>query len=38
MKTLIDVNVVFAILVERHAHHSIAWKWWDMQLVGSVGL
>jgi len=24
MKTLIDVNVVFAILVERHAHHSIA--------------
>jgi toxin-antitoxin system PIN domain toxin len=38
MKTLIDVNVVFAILVERHVHHSIAWKWWEMQLVGSVGL
>lgn len=38
MKTLVDVNVVFAILVERHVHHAIAWKWWETQRVGSVGL
>jgi predicted nucleic acid-binding protein len=29
MKTLIDVNVVFAIVVERHVHHSTAWRWWE---------
>ena len=29
MKTLADVNVVFAIVVERHAHHAAAWSWWE---------
>src|SRR6478736_1898591 len=38
MKTLIDVNVVFAIVVERHVHHPIAWQWWESQAPGSVGL
>lgn len=38
MNTLIDVNVVFAILVERHVHHGTAWQWWERQGVGSVGL
>jgi toxin-antitoxin system PIN domain toxin len=38
MKTLIDVNVVFAIMVERHVHHAAAWHWWEKQATGSVGL
>jgi toxin-antitoxin system PIN domain toxin len=38
MKTLIDVNVVFAILVERHVHHATAWDWWEKQPANSVGL
>lgn len=38
MKTLIDVNMVFAIVVERHVHHSTAWQWWETQVNGSVGL
>ena len=38
MKTLIDVNVVFAIVVERHVHHAAAWQWWETQMTGSVGL
>jgi toxin-antitoxin system PIN domain toxin len=38
MKTLVDVNVVFAIVVERHEHHTAAWKWWESQATGSVGL
>ncbi len=38
MKTLVDVNVVFAIMVERHVHHAAAWKWWEKREAGSVGL
>ena len=38
MKTIIDVNVVFAILVENHAHHSVAWRWWGKKGEESVGL
>jgi toxin-antitoxin system PIN domain toxin len=38
MNTLIDVNVLFAIVVERHAHHVTAWDWWEKQEVNSVGL
>ena len=38
MNTLVDVNVVFAILVERHVHHPTAWQWWEMQATRSVGL
>ena len=38
MKTLVDVNVVFAILVENHAHHSVAWRWWENRGEESVGL
>jgi toxin-antitoxin system PIN domain toxin len=38
MKTLIDVNVVFAIVVERHVHHATALQWWEGQPSSSVGL
>jgi toxin-antitoxin system PIN domain toxin len=38
VKTLADVNVVFSILVERHAHHAKAWEWWEAQEIDSVGL
>jgi toxin-antitoxin system PIN domain toxin len=38
MSTLVDVNVVFALLVERHVHHVIAWKWWKKRDEASVGL
>lgn len=38
MKTLVDVNVVFAILVENHTHHSAAWRWWQKKDDESVGL
>jgi toxin-antitoxin system PIN domain toxin len=38
MKTLVDVNVVFAILVENHSHHSAAWRWWQKMDDESVGL
>lgn len=38
MNTLIDVNVLFAIAVERHVHHATAWDWWEKQAVASVGL
>lgn len=36
--TLVDINVVFAILVAGHAHHQPAWRWWERQLDDSVGL
>ncbi|MCF7673886.1 MAG: hypothetical protein K9N23_01880 [Akkermansiaceae bacterium] len=29
MKTVADVNVLFATVVEGHAHHSTAWRWWE---------
>jgi uncharacterized protein len=38
MSSLIDVNVLFAIVVERHVHHAAAWDWWEKQAADSVGL
>ena len=38
MTSLVDVNVVFAILVENHAHHSTAWRWWRKRDEKSVAL
>ncbi len=38
MTTLVDVNVVFALLVERHVHHAAAWKWWRKRGEETVGL
>ena len=36
MRSLVDVNVVFAMLVEGHSHHEEAWNWWDRQPVEGV--
>lgn len=38
MKTVADVNVLFAITVEAHVHHEAAWTWWEGQGDGDVGL
>jgi toxin-antitoxin system PIN domain toxin len=38
MTSLVDVNVVFALLVERHVHHATAWAWWSNRPDESVGL
>ena len=38
MTTVVDVNVIFAILVSGHAHHPAAWHWWQQQADESVGL
>ncbi len=38
MKALVDVNVVFALLVERHMHHPAAWRWWQEREPGEVAL
>lgn len=37
MRSLVDVNVLFALLVGRHAHHRAAWSWWERQPDGNVG-
>ena len=31
MSSVVDVNVLFSILVAGHAHHSVAWDWWERQ-------
>jgi toxin-antitoxin system PIN domain toxin len=38
MTSLADVNVVFAILVENHAHHATAWRWWQKREEKTVAL
>ena len=38
MKTLADVNVLFAMVVAGHPHHASAWKWWQRQPDDHVGL
>lgn len=38
MKTVADVNVLFAILVAGHLHHDDAWKWWQQRHDQSVAL
>lgn len=29
MKTVGDVNVIFALLLSTHVHHAAAWTWWQ---------
>lgn len=29
MKTVADVNVLFALLVAGHPHHAVCWGWWE---------
>lgn len=36
MTRLADINVVFALLVEGHQHHSRAWNWWQRRSDASV--
>jgi toxin-antitoxin system PIN domain toxin len=36
--SLVDVNVVFAILVEKHTHHHTAWRWWQQRRDDTVVL
>lgn len=36
MTHLVDINVVFALLVDGHEHHRAAWKWWERRRDGSV--
>lgn len=38
MIRLADVNVVFALLVEAHACHRKAWRWWKRREDSSVAL
>lgn len=38
MTTVVDVNVLVAMLVSGHPHHSAAWQWWEQQADASVGL
>lgn len=38
MIRLADTNVVFAILVGHHGHHTRAWRWWERRDEASVGL
>ena len=37
-RCLVDVNVVFALLVQQHEHHCLARKWFDTLEAGEVGL
>ena len=38
MKTLADVNVLFATVVAGHLHHTVAWQWWERCADHSVAL
>lgn len=38
MISLADVNVLFAILVENHPMHRVAWDWWEEKTAEQVGL
>lgn len=38
MKTLADVNVLFATVVAGHLHHPVAWQWWERSADHSVAL
>lgn len=35
MSALVDTNVWFPILLERHEHHGVAWRWWERQAAGA---
>ena len=38
MTHLVDINVVFALLVKNHVHHSVSWQWWEGREDNSVGM
>ena len=38
MTCIADANVLFPLLVDRHAANASAWRWWEQQSDGSVGL
>lgn len=38
MKAVADVNVLFALLVAGHPHHTVAWRWWQGCADNSVAL
>lgn len=38
MKSVADVNVLFALLVSNHPHHTPAWNWWRAQTDDAVAL
>ena len=38
MKTVVDVNILFALLVGGHPLHAAAWKWWQRQSDAHVAL
>ena len=38
MNTVVDVNVLFALLIAGHPHHGVAWQWWLGCRDGTVAL
>lgn len=38
MTCIADANVLFPLLVGGHSAHAAAWRWWEEQPDGSVGL
>lgn len=38
MRTVADVNVLFALLVAGHPHHAVCWGWWERRSERSVVL
>lgn len=38
MKTVADVNVLFATLLAAHPHHPVAWQWWERADDHSIAL
>jgi toxin-antitoxin system PIN domain toxin len=38
MTCIADANVLFPLLVGGHGAHASAWRWWEQQPDGSVGL
>ena len=36
MRTVADVNVLFALLVAGHPHHPVCWSWWEGRVDRSV--
>jgi toxin-antitoxin system PIN domain toxin len=37
MTCIVDANVLFPLLVQGHAAHQVAQRWWDEQSDGTVG-
>lgn len=38
MTCIADANVLFPLLIGGHAEHTSAWRWWEQQPDGGVGL